>query len=91
MGDRILEKVITVPFQCDPEAKPGNPLEITIADDGRLELTDREGKLWRCNVIKLFGELELAEERGVVYIQSEIKLNSHLALNPPGVPMEGLG
>jgi len=88
---RVLEKKFDVAFQCDPNAEPGEgPRYIRVADDGRLELQDGDGRLWRCHIVKLFAELESAESVGVVYVETSIKLDSKLLLNPPGVKMEGI-
>jgi len=87
MDGRVLEKTFQVTFQSDPEAEPvPGDLQITLADDGRLEIRDTEGRLWRCHIVKLFAGLEEAEATGVVYIQSQIHINSGLVMGKPGTP-----
>lgn len=89
---RVLEKVVTVPFQCDPNREPEQgDRYATICDDGRLELRSGDGRIWRCHLVKLFAGLETAKETGVVYVEATIPLKANVLWNtPPGVPDENI-
>lgn len=84
MGE-VLERVAEIAFQSVEGQEPINDIPyINLADDGRIEVLDVHGILWRANILKVFNAIEVAKTTRIVYIQAAIPISSGLALTPGG-------
>lgn len=89
MGDRILEKTITITFQADPELEIDETPSIGLAEDARLEVLTQDKLLWRTHVLNIFKALDKADATGVVCISANIPITGRVSLGTrPGVKDE---